>query len=110
MFGQFIALGIAQVGGKNAVIGLTADNSPTKSQPGSLRFEATVGTAKRLAPQLRKEGADLVVAVAHAGRRQDLRMFYSHKLDVLLSGDDHDLVILYDGQTAMAESKLERQS
>lgn len=94
-------------GVKIAVMGLTADNSPRKSQPGSLRFTATVPTAKRLAPQLRKEGADIVVAVAHAGRRQDLRLFYSHKLDVLLSGDDHDLVILYDGKTAMAEAKLE---
>ena len=93
-------------GVKIAVIGLTADNSPTKSQPGTLRFAATVATAKRLAAQLRNKGADLVVAVAHARRRQDLRLFYSHKLDVLLSGDDHDLVVLYDGRTAMAESKL----
>ena len=94
-------------GVKIAVIGLTADNSPAKSSPGSLRFAASVPLAKKLARKLRDDGADLVVAVAHANRRQDIRLFYSGELDVLLTGDDHDLAILYNGRTAMAESMVE---
>lgn len=90
-----------------AVIGLTADDSPKKSSPGTLRFEPSVPLVKKLAPQLREAGADIVVAVAHANRRQDLRLFYSHALDVLLTGDDHDLAVLYDGETAMAEAMVE---
>ena len=90
-----------------AVIGLTADDSPKKSSPGTLQFESSVPLIKKLAPILREEGADLVVAVAHANRRQDLRLFYSHSLDVLLSGADHDLAVLYDGQSAMVEAMVE---
>lgn len=94
-------------GVKIAVIGLTADDSPKKSRPGRLRFEPSVPLAKRLAPALRGKGADIVVAVAHANRRQDLRLFYSHAVDILLSGDDHDLALLYDGRSAMAEAMVE---
>ncbi|MFQ5625347.1 MAG: bifunctional metallophosphatase/5'-nucleotidase, partial [Methyloligellaceae bacterium] len=94
-------------GVKIAVIGLTADDSPQKSSPGTLRFEASVPLAKRLAPELRDKGADIVVAVAHANRRQDVRLFYSHALDILLSGDDHDLALLYDGHSAMVEAMAE---
>lgn len=94
-------------GVKIAVIGLTADDSPKKSSPGSLRFQASVPLAKKLAAKLRATGADIVVAVAHAGRRQDIRLFNSGVLDVLLSGDDHDLAVLYDGDTAMIEAMSE---
>lgn len=89
---------------KIAVIGLTADDSPRKSSPGSLRFEPTVPSARRMASEVRANGADLVVAVAHANRRQDLRLFYSSPVDVLLSGDDHDLALLYDGKSVLAEA------
>lgn len=87
-----------------AVIGLTADDSPQKSSPGKLKFEPTVPLAAKLAAELRAGGADLVVAVVHAGRRQDVRLFNSGALDVLMSGDDHDLAVLYDGDTAMIEA------
>ncbi|MFY0615045.1 MAG: bifunctional metallophosphatase/5'-nucleotidase [Hyphomicrobiaceae bacterium] len=94
-------------GVKIAVLGLTADNAPKKSSPGSLQFAATVPHGKKLAQQLRDDGADLVVAVAHANRKQDIRLFYSGVLDVLLTGDDHDLAVLYNGRTAMAEAMVE---
>ncbi len=94
-------------GVKIAVIGLTADDAPKKSSPGSLRFAQSVPIAKDLARQLRANGADLVVGVAHATRRQDIRLFYSGALDVLLSGDDHDLAVLYNGRTAMAEAMVD---
>lgn len=88
-----------------AVIGLTAENSVDRSSPGNLRFRSSQETLKELAPRLRQEGADLVVAVAHAPRRVDFRLMRADDLDVLLSGDDHDLVLVYDGRTAMVEAK-----
>lgn len=94
-------------GVKIAVIGLTADDSPKKSSPGKLQFTASVPLAIKLAGELREKGADIVVAVAHAGRRQDVRLFNSGALDVLLSGDDHDLAVLYDRDTAMIEAMSE---
>ncbi len=91
-------------GVKVAVIGLTADDAPVKSSPGSLRFEATVPLAKKLAGELRKGAADIVVAVVHAARRQDLRLFNSGAADVVLSGDDHDLITFYDGRSVLIEA------
>ncbi|NNE24748.1 MAG: bifunctional metallophosphatase/5'-nucleotidase [Rhizobiales bacterium] len=88
-----------------AVIGLTAENSVDRSSPGNLKFRSSQETLKDLAPRLRKAGADLVVAVAHAPRRVDFRLMRADELDVLLSGDDHDLVLVYDGRTAMLEAK-----
>lgn len=87
-----------------AVIGLTADDAPVKSSPGSLRFGDTVPMAKKLADELRQDGADIVVAVVHAARRQDLRLFNSGALDVVLSGDDHDLITFYDGRSVLIEA------
>ena len=88
-----------------AVIGLTAENSVDRSSPGGLKFRGSLETLKELAPKLRQQGADIVVAVAHAPRRVDLRLMRADQLDVLLSGDDHDLVLVYDGRTAMVEAK-----
>ena len=88
-----------------AIIGLTAENSVSRSSPGNLQFRNSVDTVKDLAPKLRENGADIVVAVAHAPRRMDFRLMNSGQLDVLLSGDDHDLIVFYDGGTAMIEAK-----
>lgn len=94
-------------GAKIGIVGLTADDSPTKSSPGDLKFSGTVETGIARARALKEAGADLVVAVAHASRDQDRALFNSHAFDIILSGDDHDLMLFFDGRTAMAESKEE---
>ena len=93
---------------KVGFIGLAADDSPVKSRPGTgLAFAPTFETGVRLAGDLRKAGADIVVAVVHAVRETDLRLYGSGAFDVVLSGDDHDLAILYDGKKAFAEAMQE---
>ena len=94
---------------KIGLIGLTADDSPVKSSPGDLKFLPTVETGIAEAAKLRQAGADLVVAVAHANRAQDRAMFESHAFDVILSGDDHDLALLFDGKSVLVESKEEAE-
>ena len=99
---------IVEVGDvKIGIIGLTADDSPVKSKPGKLQFAPTVETGVKLARQMRKEGVDIVVAVAHANRSQDMQLFHSGAIDLLLTGDDHDLALFYDGRKALVESKEE---
>jgi 2',3'-cyclic-nucleotide 2'-phosphodiesterase (5'-nucleotidase family) len=92
-------------GVKVGVVGLAADDSQVKSSPGDLVFQPTVDTGIAEASKLRKEGADLVIAVAHAARSKDRALFDSRAADVILSGDDHDLNIFFDGKTLLAESK-----
>ncbi len=87
------------------IVGLTAENSVSRSSPGNLQFRSSIETIKELIPKLREQGADLVLAVAHAPRRMDFRLTGVEGLDVLLSGDDHDLVVFYDGKTVMVEAK-----
>jgi len=86
-------------------VGLAADDSQEKSSPGDLKFLPTVETGIAEAQKLREAGADLVIAVAHASRSKDRALFDSRTVDVILSGDDHDLNIFFDGKTLLAESK-----
>jgi 2',3'-cyclic-nucleotide 2'-phosphodiesterase (5'-nucleotidase family) len=87
--------------------GATADGSPAQSSPEDLQFWPTVETVKQQSAALRREGADFVVAVVHANRHQDSEIFDSRAADLILSGDDHDLLLNFDGQTAMVESSFD---
>ena len=51
----------------------------------------------------------MVVAVAHANRAVDMRLFNSGAFDIILSGDDHDLALFFDGKTVLAESREEAE-
>ncbi len=91
-------------GVKVTFIGLTADDSPIRSSPGNLQFADTVRTATQLTARARKNGADLVVLVVHARRDEDHALIAELGADVILSGDDHDLLVSYDGRTAFVEA------
>ena len=97
--------GVAEIG----IVGLTSDESPVKSRPGDLKFTPAATTGITSAEALRAGGVDLVVAVAHTNRAQDMEMFRSGAFDVILSGDDHDLMLVFDGRTVMAESKQDAE-
>lgn len=90
---------------KIGLVGLAADDSPVKSSPGDLKFLPTVEAGIAEATKLREAGADLVIAVVHASRSKERALFDSRAADVILSGDDHDLNIFFDGKTLLAESK-----
>ena len=92
-------------GVKVGLVGLAADDSKEKSSPGDLTLLPTVETGIAEANRLRANGADLVIAVAHASRSKDRALFDSRAADVILSADDHDLNIFFDGKTLLAESK-----
>lgn len=102
---RIIGVGAARIG----IVGVTADDSPVKSTPEDLQFASGVETLTREAAQLRRNGADLVIGVVHAGRTQDLEMLRTRAVDVLLSGDDHDYLWSYDGQTVFVEGGEDAQ-
>jgi len=95
---------IERGGVRIGIVGLTNDDSYAVSSPGDLKIAGAVETGLAAAKQLREGGADLVVALTHSGRAQDNEMLKSHAFDVILSGHDQDLLVQYDGRTAMAES------
>jgi 5'-nucleotidase/UDP-sugar diphosphatase len=94
----------------NVRIGLTGaafDDSVRASDPGDLKFSPTVAALEEQAGALRREGADFVVAVAHATREQAYEVFNSRTADLILTGHTHDLFINYDGRTALVESNYD---
>jgi 5'-nucleotidase/UDP-sugar diphosphatase len=84
--------------------GATFDDTPRASSPQDLQFSSTVDTIKSQGETLRREGADFVVAVVHADRRQDYTIMGSGAVNLLLSGHNHDLFINYNEQVAAVES------
>ena len=90
---------------KVGVVGVAGDHSYAVSSPGDLKIAGTVDTALSQAKALRANGADIVVAVTHAQRSQDLAMMHGGAIDLVLSGDTHDLLINYDGRAILAEAR-----
>jgi 5'-nucleotidase / UDP-sugar diphosphatase len=89
---------------KVGVVGIAFAGTPAVSSPGDLRFGPELDTLRAQADALRRQGADMVVAVTHTPRTMDYEIVRSHAVDVLLTGHDHDLAVEYDGRTVMLES------
>jgi 2',3'-cyclic-nucleotide 2'-phosphodiesterase (5'-nucleotidase family) len=89
---------------KIGVVGLAAADAHVKSSPGDLKIAPWLETGIAEAKALREAGAHLVVAVTHSDRATDNKLFASRAFDLILSGDDHDLMLRFDGRTAIIES------
>lgn len=86
-------------------LGLTTPETPEISSAEGVTFKPLVQTARELSENLRSNGADLIVALAHIGIGDDLQMAYADSgIDILLSGHDHLQITYYDGQFAFVES------
>jgi 5'-nucleotidase/UDP-sugar diphosphatase len=89
---------------KIGIAGYTAEDSVSRSSPGNLQFTPTMDSTLSVTSELRKAGADLVVHVVHAPRPIDVKLMQEGAADIILSGDDHDLMMQFDGKTAFVEA------
>ncbi|MFL5030236.1 MAG: bifunctional metallophosphatase/5'-nucleotidase [Xanthobacteraceae bacterium] len=87
--------------------GATYDDTARVSSLEDLKVAATVPTIRAETEALRREGADFVVAVVHADRKQDYELFATRAIDLILTGHDHDLFVNFDEHTAMVESSYD---
>ncbi|MGF1628649.1 MAG: bifunctional metallophosphatase/5'-nucleotidase [Kiloniellaceae bacterium] len=86
-------------------IGLTTPETPEISSAEGVTFKPLVETARGLSDNLRSNGADLVVALAHTGIVEDLELVNGDSgIDILLSGHDHLEITYYNGQRAFVEA------
>ena len=93
----------------SAIAAATDEDAAILSSPGDLKFPRAVDTIEKQAAALRKEGADVVVAVrAYRPRQGRGDVSASHAADIILSGHDHDLWINYDGRTRCDRVELRR--
>ncbi len=90
-------------GVKIGLVGLTSEDASSKSSPGDLSFTPALDTLMSSAADLREAGADLIVVVTHSDVAVDRTLLESGAADIILSGDDHDMIMFYDGEVAVAE-------
>lgn len=99
---------MVNIGGINiGLTGATDEDAAILSSVGDLTFPPAVEAVEAQAAVLRKEGADIVVAVVHTDRAKDELLLRNGKVDIILSGHDHDLWLNYDGRNLAAESSTE---
>ena len=86
------------------VFGLTTATTAVKSAPAPVTFRPATEVAAEQAKKLREAGADLVIALAHTDRAEDAALMRQGAVDLLLSGDDHDMKIEVGADTTFVES------
>ncbi len=91
-------------GYKLGFFGLTTPETSFLSSPGYAGFKPLIETARAMTGKLRSAGADLVVIVCHTGFGDDLLLARESGADLVLTGHDHDLRVIYDGAVGMSES------
>ena len=86
------------------IFGLTTLGTAVKSSPGSVTFRPVEEVAAEQSAALREAGADLVIALAHTDVGEDRALLQQGAVDLLLSGDDHQLRVDFSGDVLFAES------
>jgi 2',3'-cyclic-nucleotide 2'-phosphodiesterase (5'-nucleotidase family) len=103
-----VGVTVKEVAGlKIALIPVAQDTSPEVATTDDWKFGPTAESAILAAQAARANGADLVVGVVQAPHSADQLMFNSKAFDVLLSGDDHDTVVQYNGITAYEDTSID---
>ena len=88
---------------KIGMTGLTAEDSPAKSNPGDLKIAPVISTLAEQTKALRAQGAQFIAGVVHAERHIDNQIHDLGIVDVLLSGDDHDIRYIYNNKSVLME-------
>ena len=89
---------------KVGVFGLTTVATAVISSAGTVTFRPAAEVAAEQSASLREAGADLVVALAHTGVREDAEVMRRGGVDLLLSGHDHDMRIEVGRDSTFVES------
>jgi len=86
------------------IMGLITQNTKVISHVGTDEFLPVMDTAATLAKELRGQGANLIVALAHLDFVEDMELFQSGIVDVLLSGQDHYYIFQDNGKSLWMDS------
>jgi 2',3'-cyclic-nucleotide 2'-phosphodiesterase (5'-nucleotidase family) len=95
---------IERGGLKIGMIGATLENTPSMSSPGGLRFGPEIEAVASESRALKRQGADLTIALVHADKEVGQKLMASRVADIIISGHNHDLHVDYDGRCSLTES------
>jgi 5'-nucleotidase len=75
------------------IFGLLTKDTMKNSQPGpDIDFLDPIATARSLVPQMRAQGATVIIALTHLAMEEDKRLAQAVRLDLILGGHDHELM------------------
>jgi 5'-nucleotidase len=85
---------IREMGGvRVAIFGLLLAETASMSAPGQgVRFEDPVRAGVRLSRRLRRQGADVIIALTHLPMREDKRLAAEADIDLIVGGHEHELL------------------
>jgi 5'-nucleotidase len=85
---------IRNIGGvKIGIIGLVLPESQTTSKPGeNVQFTGFCDVAKKLVPEMRAKGANVVIGLTHLAMAEDKELAKCAQFDLILGGHEHTLL------------------
>ena len=86
------------------IMGLITPKTKVLASPKSDTFLPVLDTAAALSNELKGQGADLIVALAHLDYVQDMELMQSGLVDVILSGHDHYHIAWDNGKSVWMDS------
>jgi 5'-nucleotidase len=78
---------------------LTPDTAQFSSVGPDVEFLDPCDTAKTIVPEMRKKGAQVVVAITHLAMREDKRVARCAAIDVIIGGHEHEMLESLAGRT-----------
>lgn len=80
-------------GVKVGIIGLVLPETKTTSRPGpNVEFHSPCEIAKKVIPEMRAKGAQVIVALTHLSMREDKELARCADVDVIIGGHEHTLL------------------
>ena len=86
------------------IMGLITPNTKILASPKTDTFLSVIDTAAALSKELKGQGANLIVALAHLDYVEDMELFQSGVVDVILSGHDHYHILFDNGKAVWMDS------
>jgi 5'-nucleotidase len=85
---------IREMGGvKIGIVGLVLPETQTTSKPGAnVQLTGFCETAKRIVPEIRKQGANVVIGLTHLSMAEDKELAKCAEFDLILGGHEHTLL------------------
>lgn len=85
-------------GVKVGIIGLLTQDTEKQSRPGPrVQISDPIETAKKFIPQMKAEGAQVLVGLTHLTIEQDKELARAVPLDLIMGGHEHYLINAYAG-------------
>ena len=100
-FGGLKPYVIREIGGvKVGFVGLVTPDTAHSSKPGAeVEFLDPAKTAARLVPEMRAQGAAVIVAVTHLTMVEDKRVAQAAPIDLIIGGHEHSVLQSLSGRT-----------